>query len=56
VSLKKIDANTIEETAKRNGKVISVRRMTVAADGKTMSVNSAGKLRGVTIKWTAEKQ
>jgi hypothetical protein len=56
VSLKKIDANTIEETAKRNGKVIGVIRMTVAADGKTMSVNREDKLQGITVKWTAEKQ
>ncbi len=56
VSLKKIDANTIEETDKRNGKVIGVSRMTVAADGKTMSGNSEDKLQGGTLKWTAEKQ
>ncbi len=56
MSLKKINANTIEETTKRNGKVIGIRRMTVAADGKMMSVNSEDKLQGVTVKWTMEKQ
>jgi hypothetical protein len=56
VSLRKIDANTIEETDKRNGKAIWVTRMTVAPDGKTMSVKAQDKVRGVTIGWTAEKQ
>jgi hypothetical protein len=56
VSLKKIDANTIEETDKRNGKVISVSRMTVAADGKTMKVAVDDKLHNQTANWTAEKE
>lgn len=56
VSLKKIDANTIEETDKRNGKVISVGRMEVAPDGKTLSANIDDKLGGRAFKWTAEKQ
>jgi hypothetical protein len=56
VSLKKIDANTIEETDKRNGKVIAVSRMTVGADGKTMKVAVDDKLHNATANWTAEKQ
>jgi hypothetical protein len=56
VVLKKIDANTIEETDKRNGKVISVTRMTVAADGKSMKMSSQDKLRNSTFSSTAEKQ
>jgi hypothetical protein len=56
VSLKKIDANTIEETAKRNGKVISVNRITLAPDGKTLSFVFEDKLRDVTYKSTATKQ
>ncbi len=56
VSLKKIDANTIEETDKRDGKVISVTRITVAPDGKTMSFNIDDKLHNSSMKWTAEKQ
>jgi hypothetical protein len=35
VQVKLIGTNTLEETDKRDGKVISVFRMTVAADGKT---------------------
>ena len=56
VSLKKIDDNTIEETDKRNGKVITVARMTVGPDGKTMKINVEDKLRNTTADWTADKQ
>ena len=56
VSLKKIDANTIEETDKRNGKVISVARMTVDPGGKTMKITFEDKLRDTTSNWTADKQ
>jgi hypothetical protein len=56
VSLKKIDANTIEETDKRNGKVIGVSRMSVQRDGKTMKVAFQNKLNGQAANWTAEKQ
>jgi hypothetical protein len=56
VSLKKIDANTIEETDKRDGKVISVTRITVAPDGKTMTLNFDDKLHNSNAKWTAQKQ
>jgi len=37
VSLKKVDANTLEETDKRNGKVVNTARITVSADGKKMT-------------------
>lgn len=56
VSLKKIGDNTVEETDKRNGKVISVSRMTVGADGKTMKIAIDDKLRNQTAHWTAEKE
>jgi hypothetical protein len=56
VVVKKIDANTIEETDKRNGKVISIAHMTVAPDGKSMTVQINDKLRGTTAKYIAEKQ
>jgi hypothetical protein len=55
VSLKKIDENTIEETDTRKGKVITVSRMTVDRDGKTMRVTVEDKLRKATITWTASK-
>lgn len=56
VSLKKIDDNTIEETDKRNGQVISVNRMTVGLEGKTMKIAVDDKLHKQTYNWTAEKE
>ena len=56
VSLKKIDANTIEETDKRNGRVTAVIHMTVSADGKTMKFAITDKLHNTTANWMAEKQ
>jgi len=56
VSLKRIDANTIEETDKRNGKVISVSRMKVSADGQTMTMDVTDKLHGTTAKFEAKKR
>jgi hypothetical protein len=55
VSLKTIDENTIEETDIRKGKVITVARMTVDPDGKTMRVTVEDKLRKARISWTADK-
>jgi hypothetical protein len=56
VSVKKVDKNTIEETDKRDGKAISVARMTVAADGKSMTIAVSDKLRGTTSQFLAVKQ
>jgi hypothetical protein len=56
VSVKKVDKNTMEETDKRDGKVISVARMTVTADGKSMTVAVDDKLHGTSSKFTAVKQ
>jgi hypothetical protein len=48
--------NTIEETDKRDGKVISVARWTVGSDGKTMAVKVEDKLHGSNMQFTATKQ
>jgi hypothetical protein len=56
VSLKRIDANTIEETDKRDGKAINTTRMTVSADGHTMTVVAHDFRRNDTATFTAEKQ
>jgi len=56
VSVKVIDKNTFEETDKRGGKVISIARMVVAADGKTMTIVVDDKLHGTTAQYVAEKQ
>ncbi len=56
VALKKIDANTVEETYKLDGKVVTVNRITVAPDGKTLSFIFEDKLRHMTYKSVARKQ
>ena len=55
VSLKRI-GDSIEETDKRSGKVISVAKMTVAPDGKTMTIAVDDKLNGTAATYVAEKQ
>ena len=56
VSVKQVDKNTMEETDKRDGKVIIVNRMTVSVDGKSMTIAFDDKLHGTTGKFTAQKQ
>ena len=56
VSLKKINANTLEETDKRDGKAIFVSRVTVLPDGKTMKVDFDDKLHGTTSSYVLTKQ
>lgn len=56
VSIKKISKRTIEETDKRDGKVISIARITIGADGKTMSIAVNDKLHGSTAAYTAKKE
>lgn len=54
-SLKRI-GNSIEETDKRDGKVISVAKMTVSSDGKTMTIDVDDKLNGTKSTYYAIKQ
>ena len=56
VSVKRIDKSTIEETDKREGKVIAVLRLTVSSDGKSMTAEVNDKLHGTTSRFVAEKQ
>lgn len=56
VSLKKIDGNTVEETDKRDGKIISVNRLTVSPEAKTMKIDVDDKLHGTTSSFVATKQ
>jgi hypothetical protein len=56
VSLKRIDANTFEETFKKNGKVVSVNHFAFAADGKTGNVTGENKVQGTTIKYAIVKK
>jgi hypothetical protein len=56
VALERIDKNTIEETAKLNGKVVSVTRLTVASDGMSMTVSVKNLQDGSTNKFVIQKQ
>lgn len=56
VSVKRIDANSIEETDKFSGKILTVLRMTVSADGKTMTIAVKDLESGTTGRFTASKQ
>jgi hypothetical protein len=56
VSIKLIDEYTIEETDKQDGKVMTVARMTVSKDGKSMRVESSDKRRSSTMTYTAERR
>jgi hypothetical protein len=56
VSVKRMGKNSIEETDKRDGKVISVSRNTVSGDGKTMTIAWSDKLHGTSGSIVAVKQ
>jgi hypothetical protein len=56
VSLKRVNERNIEETVKLDGKVIGVSKMTVAPDGKKMTVITTAEHDGGTSVFVAEKQ
>ena len=56
VSVKMRGKDTLEETDKRDGKVISVFKLTIAADGKTAKAVSEDKLQNRTTEFAVLKQ
>ncbi len=46
LSFKRIDANTIEQDTRRNGQITVHRRITLSADGKTMTFVASGTTGG----------
>ena len=56
VSVKRVDKSTIDETDKRDGKAISITRMTTAADGKTIKFAVNNILQGTKMQFVATKQ
>ena len=56
VVLKKVDANTIEEIDKRDGKIVYISRMALNPDGKSMKIVANNKLSGTTDTFTAVKE
>ncbi len=51
-----VKGNSLEETDKRNGKVIGIFKMTVAPDGKTAKAVYDDKLHGTTVAADMRKQ
>jgi hypothetical protein len=56
VSLRRTSKNSIEETDKRDGKVISISVMTISPDGKSMTIANTDKLHSTTSQFVADKQ
>ena len=56
VTLKKVDANTVEETDHRQGKVTDEIRLATAADGKTMTITDKDVVHDQTSTVTLDKQ
>jgi hypothetical protein len=54
--VKRLATNIIEETDKYKGKVISITKSTVSADGKMMTSVISNKLVGTTQEFVAVKQ
>ena len=56
VSAKLIDARTVELTSKRDGKIVSISRLSVAADGNTIHAVFENKASGSKTDFDFEKQ
>jgi len=56
VSVKMLGKDTLQETDKRDGKVIAIYANTVSADGRSMKITAEDKLLGRTTKFDAQKQ
>jgi hypothetical protein len=56
VSIHRIDKHTFQETDKRGAKVVSVTRMSVAADGATIKLVVHDTVHGTTTTLVAQKQ
>lgn len=56
VSVKKIDASTIEETDYRQGKTADVIRNVLSKDGKSIAVTDQDVVHGQTTTYTLDKQ
>jgi len=56
VSAKLLDARTVELTSKRNGKIVSVSRLSVAPDGNSIHAVFENKESGSKIAFDFEKQ
>jgi hypothetical protein len=56
LSIKAIGNNTLEETSKRNGKVVEVKTLVVAPNGKSMTITDKNQADGTTSSMVAIRQ
>jgi hypothetical protein len=56
ISLKKAGASTMDETDKRDGKIVGTAHFSVSADGKSMTVVFHDKERGTTTTYKLDKK
>ena len=56
VSLKKIDTNSLEETDRRQGKVVDEIHLAASADGRSIAVTDKDVAHGQTTTYTLDKQ
>lgn len=56
VSVKRLGANTIEESDKHDGKITRVARFIVSDDGHTLTIVEENKTNGTSRQWIAHKQ
>lgn len=56
VSVKLLNPNTIEQTGKRDGKVVGILRLTVAPDGETIHATYQNKEANTTTSYEMRKQ
>lgn len=56
VSVKMMGKDTLVETDSRDGKVVSVTKLTIASDGKALHIVNEDKVHGTSMKYEAMKQ
>ena len=56
VSVKRIDDRTIQQTDKRNGKVVEVTTFVISADGRTLTVSQEDRMKGTARQFLLRKQ
>jgi hypothetical protein len=54
--VKRIDQNTVQQTEKRDGKIVNIIRITVSTDGKTMTWSGGDEAKGTAWRFVAQKQ
>jgi hypothetical protein len=56
ISLARVGDRVLEETTRRNGKIVGVAKSTLSADGRTLNVVYEDREQGTTMSFVARKQ